>query len=255
MLASANNSTTRFSDRVKNYTRYRPSYPQEALNYIVSGLQLKSDSVIADVGSGTGLLTQSLLPFGSAVIAVEPNDAMRAESDSRLSVNKNYHSIAGQAESTTLENQSVDLITAAQAFHWFDVEATAKEFIRILKPQGHVVLVWNRRLNTATGFQQAYENMLVSSVPEYSKVTHANASDDVVEKFLGPDVVKWQCPHHQHFDLPGVRGRLESSSYCPSPEHEGYPELMAQLTNLFDEFACNNAVTFTYTTEVYKARW
>ncbi len=248
-------STVRFSNRVSDYTKFRPDYPATAIDYLFENITLHAQSRIADVGSGTGILTSSLLKKGCSVVAVEPNGPMRAESDLRLGESVNYQSVAGSAEATTLENESVDLITAAQAFHWFDVDLTKAEFARILKPGGRIVLIWNRRVSSQEGFQMEYESLLNSLVPEYSKVSHSRSNDTVIEKFLGAGMQKVEFPNHQAFNFDGLKGRLQSSSYCPTSEQAGYAELMLAMSNLFDKFAEGGQVRFEYATQVYIGRY
>ena len=135
--------TQRFTSRVDNYRKYRPGYPPEIIPYLVENAWLTPQSVIADIGAGTGLLTQLFLEHGNQVYAVEPNQAMRAAADELLVGYAHYHSVDASAENTSLPDYSVDMITAAQAFHWFDHEKTKLEFQRVLKPGGMVVLIWN----------------------------------------------------------------------------------------------------------------
>lgn len=122
MEANKKDPTRRFSDRVKDYSRYRPGYPAEVFESLTADLNLDSHSIIADIGAGTGLLTEKLLSTTAHVVAVEPNQEMRAACDQRLTVQPKYSSTAGTAEDTGLAGHSVDLITAAQAFHWFSLK-------------------------------------------------------------------------------------------------------------------------------------
>jgi len=255
MAAVVTNATTRFSDRVADYSRYRPSYPQSAIHHMMKICGVTAHSKVADIGSGTGLLTALLLPQVGAITAVEPNESMRVESDRLLSHEKKYSSVAGTAEATTLARHSVELITAAQAFHWFDKDRTQREFKRILIPGGHIVLIWNRRLTHDNEFAQSYEQLLSSQVPEYSLVSHANADDATISAFLGESMQKWECSNYQHFDLSGLQGRLQSSSYCPAPGTSHHSELMAKLDELFYRFACDNQIKFSYVTQLYIAKW
>jgi len=246
-------STTRFSNRVDDYTKYRPKYPQASIDYMLDGVSVSDDSVIADVGSGTGILTEALLPTGAKVIAVEPNDSMRSASDQRLGQFSNYESVGGKAENTGLARHSVDLITAAQAFHWFELEPTRNEFSNIIKPGGHIALIWNRRVSQQSEFLLNYEKLLSSKIVEYSKVNHTNASDEVIKNFLGNQMQIQEFENHQMFDLEGLCGRLMSSSYCPAVGEPGHQALMDDLEALFDAHAENGRVQFDYVTQVYKA--
>jgi len=262
------NTKTRFSDRVGDYSQYRPGYPPEAIDWIIEQASLEENFCVVDVGSGTGIFTGQLLgkinlpgtipgPISgkipgnnSSVIAIEPNDAMREESDRLLGHFANYQSVAGSAEHTLIDDSSVDLITAAQAFHWFTPTETRAEFQRILKPDGHIALMWNRR-DCCTEFQAEYEDMLVSRIPEYTKVTHANSTDQVIESFLGSDIRKTTMKNSQAFNLEGLKGRLLSSSYCPALGQAGHTEIMRAVEELYDRHASNDSVSFDYQTQIY----
>lgn len=141
-----------FSQRVDNYIKYRPRYPQAILDLLVAECQLNSGHVIADVGSGTGILAELFLQNGNSVIGVEPDPDMRAGAQYYLQDFPRFTSIAARAEATMLPDGAVDFVSVGQAFHWFDVEQARKEFVRILVPSGWVVLVWNVRRASGTPF-------------------------------------------------------------------------------------------------------
>src|SRR5690349_12791287 len=136
-------ATLRFSSRVDNYVLFRPGYPFEVLELLKQECGLTSDSVIADIAFGTGIFTRMLLENGNRVYGVEPNADMRRAGERFLKNYSNFTSIAGTAEATSLPDHRVNIITAAQAAHWFDPEKARREFIRILKPKGWLVLIWN----------------------------------------------------------------------------------------------------------------
>src|ERR1035437_8207813 len=176
------NSTTRFSDRVFNYTKYRPSYPNEAIDYLCAEYRISLESVVADIGSGTGIFTEQILPFIGMIFAVEPNQEMRTAAETKLGSNNRFHSCAGTSEKSGLPNQSVDFIVAAQAFHWFDLPKTHIEFRRILRPNGFVFLIWNKRQMNSE-FLLSYDELL-HSIPGYSEVTHHNITPEILSGFL-----------------------------------------------------------------------
>jgi len=252
MTESDTYATTRFSDRVQNYTRYRPSYPRSAIQWIVDQYSLDSDSRVIDVGSGTGIFTQALMAMGLRVIAVEPNLEMRLESDRRHKNNPLYSSQDGTAESTQLETNCVDVVTAAQAGHWFDIEKSKREFQRILRPKGVLAMVWNRREHTSD-FQSAYEAVL-SSLPEYAKVHHRNLDDAKITGFFADNMQRKAFANSQEFDLAGFRGRVFSSSYTPNSEDHEYETFSRRINELFSEHASDGRLSFAYTTEVYSGR-
>src|SRR6185503_1231931 len=153
-------STERFSTRVESYIKYRPSYPTEVLELMRVRCGLAATSMVADIGSGTGILTELLLETGATVFAVEPNKEMRAAAERLLSDYGRFRSVDGTAEATTLPDASVDLITASQAFHWFDIQKARRELARVLRPRGWVVLIWNERPVDASAFLDEYDALL-----------------------------------------------------------------------------------------------
>src|SRR6266480_1804978 len=157
----------RFSNRAEHYVKCRPGYPVEILDLLRTHCGLTQDSVIADIGSGTGKLSEPFLQNNNQVFAVEPNRAMRTAAEQLLSHYKKLVSIDGSAESTTVPNHSIDLITAGQAFHWFDRPKAKLEFARILKRDGWVVIIWNERRLDATPFLKAYEQLLLNFGTDY----------------------------------------------------------------------------------------
>src|SRR5579864_7721053 len=163
-------ATQRFSSRVDNYVRFRPGYPPEVLTLLKKECGLTADSVIADIASGTGIFTRMLAEIGVRVFGVEPNDEMRQAGEQFLKNYPRFTSVAGAAEATTLAEHSVDLVTAAQAAHWFDREKARREFMRILKPSGWTVLLWNERRTDSTPFLREYERLLLRYGTDYHEV-------------------------------------------------------------------------------------
>ncbi len=251
MAQRAKDTTSRFSDKVGDYTKYRPSYPTVLVDFICQRFSITPLSLVADIGSGTGIFTKLLLQNGLRVIAVEPNQAMRDESDRQLAQFENYQSLNGTAEQSQLGSASVDLITVAQAFHWFDLSLTMDEFARILKPEGGIALVWNRRDSTQSEFLREYERMLQAMIPEYNKVKHTNLADQEILQFLGEGSKIYNYETKQRFDFKGLRGRLLSSSYCPKPHQDSFEPLMDRLQTLFDHYAVGDQVLVPYKTQLY----
>jgi SAM-dependent methyltransferase len=245
-------ATTRFSSRVADYVRYRPSYPDAILHLLLQECGLSVDSVVADVGSGTGILSELLLRSGCEVIGVEPNAEMRAAGDRLLAGKPRFRSIAGTAEATGLPDSSVDLITAAQAFHWFRPEPTRSEFLRILRPPYRVALIWNERRLHGTAFLAGYEKLLQTYALDYQRVDHRRLDHSDISSFYGHS--RWKLSsfsNRQDFDFEGVRGRLLSSSYAPHAGMPGYEAMLAELRRLFEAHHENGTIAFLYDTQVY----
>jgi SAM-dependent methyltransferase len=227
--------TTRFSDRVADYVRTRPSYPAALLDAIAARLALKPGAVVVDLGSGTGISTKLLLDRGFVVHAVEPNEPMRAAAVAPLGGRPGFHPVAATAEATTLAESSLDAAFAFQAFHWFDPEKTRTELRRVLRPGAGVALVWNDRL-VDTPFLRAYEELLLAASPDYATVVHRNAYP-VVNAFFAPHAPsEITVKNEQIFDREGLLGRAFSSSYVPKsgPAHDHF---RTELERLFDRHA------------------
>jgi SAM-dependent methyltransferase len=244
-------STSRFSNRVADYAKYRPGYPPELFELLRRECGLFRHTYIADVGSGTGILARYFAEAGNIVLGIEPNAEMRAFAERDLKKFKTFTSIDGTAEATTLPDTSVDMITAAQAAHWFDFAKSRAEFVRILKPGGWVVLVWNERELDTTPFLRDYEKLLLDFGTDYEKVRHERTTDRVTE-FFGPAKFRSAVfPNRQLFDFEGLRGRLLSSSYTPPSGDARHEPMLAELRRIFDAHSVDGRVSFDYQTRVY----
>ncbi|HEY5885091.1 MAG TPA: class I SAM-dependent methyltransferase [Pyrinomonadaceae bacterium] len=244
-------AVTRFSSRADNYAKYRPGYPAGVVDVLKSECDFTSDSVVADVGSGTGILTELLLKNGSRVLGIEPNLAMRAYAEKMLKAYERFVSVDGSAEATNLPENSVDIVVAAQAFHWFQIEKTKPEFRRILKPNGWVVLIWNERRLDSTPFLRAYEDLLLTYGTDYHEVRHENVAGKLAE-FFAPDGFKLvNLDNLQHFDFTAFQGRVASASYTPEPGHPNFQALATGLQRIFKEHQRDGMVTFEYDTRIY----
>lgn len=245
----------RFSNRVTNYVRYRPGYPDAVIDLLREVTGLPSSAVVADVGSGTGISAELFLRHGYEVHAVEPNREMREAAEHWLGGRPGFHSVEGAAQATTLRDASVDLVAAAQAFHWFAGEATRQEFSRILKPGGWVALIWNERKLDSTPFLSGYEELLIQHATDYGQVRHENTGPEVLRSFfLNGEYETFAVPNEQHFDYEGLKGRLLSSSYAPAEGQPGHEAMIAELVRLFDEHQEDGRVTFAYDTRVHVGR-
>ena len=250
----ASNATSRFSDRVENYVRYRPGYPVEVLRCLADECRLAPHHVVTDVASGTGIWTRMLLENGNRVFAVEPNAEMREAGERLLAAFPKFTSIAGTAEDTTLPDASVDFVTAAQAAHWFDRPRARREFARILKPDGWLVLLWNERLTASTPFLRDYEQLLLSYGTDYEDVRHERTTDAVNEFFDPAPYQESTFDMRQEFDYAGLEGRLLSSSYAPGPDHPKHAPMLDELKRIFRKYEVAGRVAVDYKTRVYFGR-
>jgi len=250
----APNATSRFSDRVENYVRYRPGYPAQVIQELQDQCGLAPSHVVADIASGTGIWTRMLLENGNPVFGVEPNTEMREAGERLLAAFPNFTSIAGTAEATTLADRSVDFVTAAQAAHWFDRVRARREFVRILKPGGWLVLLWNERLTESTKFLRDYEQLLLTYGTDYEDVRHERTTDAMKEFFDPAPFQERAFEMRQEFDCAGVEGRLLSSSYAPGPDDPQHAPMLRELRRIFDASAVGGRVAFEYKTRLYFGR-
>jgi SAM-dependent methyltransferase len=247
--------TERFSGRVQAYVRYRPGYPAEVVSLLERECGLKRASVVADIGSGTGILSEIFLRHGNRVFGVEPNREMREASERLLAGYPAFVSVEGRAEATTLADRSVDLVAAGQAFHWFDRPVARREFVRILRPEGWVVLIWNVRRKESTAFLRAYERVLLTYSIDYEIVDHDRITDAVIAAFFRPDCCSLRTyENRQVFDYRGLEGRLLSSSYVPGPGHPNHAPMLAELAKIFAAHQEGGTVSLDYDTKVYFGR-
>jgi SAM-dependent methyltransferase len=244
--------TKRFSSRVEAYVKYRPGYPPEVIPLLERECGLTPASVVADVGSGTGILSEVFLKHGNRVLGVEPNREMREAAERLLAGHPGFVSVDGRAEATTLADGSVGFVTAGQAFHWFDRPVTRREFVRILRPGGWVVLIWNVRRKDSTPFLRAYEHLLLTYSIDYETVDHDKVTDAVIAAFFHPDSFSLRTfEYRQVFDYQGLEGRLLSSSYVPEPGHPNHTPMLSELQSIFADHQEAGTVALDYDTKVY----
>ena len=246
------NGIERFTDKAKNYEKYRPSYPKESLDIIQDEchLTLNNDIVIADIGSGTGKFTELLLEKGCTVYAIEPNDNMREIADSKFISNLNYKSINNTAENLRLDDNSVDLITVAQALHYFDLDKIKRQFKRILKSNRKVVLLWNFR-DRESDFMKEYEKIVYTFHSKDLQPTFAQdkMNDDIYKKlFLEYKV--FSIPYCQQLNFEDLWGRVLSSNHAPKVDDPNYDELYKNMKKLFDKYQQKNKIIFSYRTQI-----
>jgi SAM-dependent methyltransferase len=250
---SEEDPTRRFSERAGNYARYRPGYPAAVLDCLRRECGLTPETVVADVGSGTGILTRLFLGHGNRVYAVEPNEAMRHEAERTLGGSTGFVSIDSRAEATTLPDNSVDMIAAGQAFHWFDAPACRVEFSRILRPAGYIALVWNARAYQGDPFMAAYERVLGEFGLGYNAVTHRAHAGDLDALFLNGRAFR-SFSHARPLDFEALWGGFLSASYAPLPDDPRYEAMHKALRAAFEAHQESGLVRFVYDTHLYFGR-
>ena len=245
-------STARFSDRVDNYVRYRPDYPLALLEWLQHAQGVDASWLVADIGAGTGISSKMFLDAGYRVTAVEPNAPMRAAAEQWLHTYDGFHAVDGTANATGLADASVDLVTVAQAFHWFDEEATRREFARILRPRGLAAIWWNSRRLTGTRFLEGHEALLKTYGTDYTSVAERYADDAHMRIWFGAGYRGGASfEHGQRLDFEALRGRLMSSSYAPQAGHPKHEPMLQALRELFDACAEHGTVSFDYDTRIF----
>ncbi|HET6553410.1 MAG TPA: class I SAM-dependent methyltransferase [Dyella sp.] len=245
-------STERFSDRVADYVRYRPDYPVAMLEWLQQTHGVNPHWRVADIGAGTGISSKLFLDGGYRVTAVEPNEPMRKAAEQWLGDNERFQTVDGHATATGLDDASVDLVIAAQAFHWFDQAAARREFQRILKPSGLAAIAWNSRRLVGTPFLEGYEALLKEYGTDYTSVAERYGDEPQLRAWFGGGYLGMgRFDHGQQLDFDALRGRLMSSSYAPrigDPRHE---PMMHALRELFDRCAADDRISFDYDTVIY----
>lgn len=242
----------RFDDRVGDYERYRPDYPEAIVPYLRGVAGLRPRAHVVDVGCGTGKLAQVFLAHGDTVVGVEPNADMRRVARRVLADAARFQVLGGRAEALPLESARFDAVVAGQAFHWFDPDRARTEFARVLVPGGPVVLIWNNRKDANSGFLYEYEALLQQHCPEYSRVGNKHYDEDDLASFYGKPPTYQRFDHAQYLDRAGLHGRLRSSSYVPGAG----PELDAVLhaaDALFERYAQDGRIEIAYDTELFHA--
>lgn len=247
-------SVERFSNRVANYVKYRPDYPREVVAFLENTCGLTPESIIADVGCGTGISSRLFLDKGNRVIGVEPNVAMRAAAVEYLAGFPKFTTACGTSEATGLRDASVDFVIAAQAFHWFNPVETRPEFYRILKPGGYIVLIWNERQLDTTAFLIEYEAFLVKYANDYGTVRHENIHSEQLSDFFQKEYGSVTFENIQVFDFDGLRGRMLSASYMPNESDPRFGDMINELRSIFAKHAENDRIKVFYDTNVYYSR-
>lgn len=264
-FSTASNSTTNslsyFSDRGKDYEKYRPIHPASAIDAILSGLGSPTQLVAADIGAGTGIGARLLADRDIRVMAIEPNADMRMAA----TPHKKVEFLAGTAEQIPLETASVDLVTSFQAFHWFEFTKSLQEFHRILKPGGQLALIWSI-WDQSDIASKAYSRLIFEASREQERQSQPRMTATTLVKSLRYQLF-WQglwLPYftnfrrtefrfHQQLDLVGLIGLARSQGFTPA-RGAALEKLVAELST-FHQYFCNaqGQVRLAYCTRLYLA--
>lgn len=255
MKSQTGDTVERFSNRVENYVKYRPHYPPAVLELFRAEMGLTPDSIVADIGAGTGISSELFLKNGNTVYGVEPNAKMREAAERYLQEFQKFHSVDGTAEATGLADDLVDVVVAGQAFHWFDPVGAKREFRRILKDGGYVALMWNERQLDTTPFLREYEAFLIKYSKDYEVVRHDTFDASRLSDIFGNGIRRKAFPNSQEFDFDGIKGRLLSASYVPAEDDARFQAMVSELRSLFAKHAQNDRITVFYDTNVYYTQY
>jgi ubiquinone/menaquinone biosynthesis C-methylase UbiE len=244
---------SQYSRTVEYYRRYRPRYPQTLIEWLKAECALSPAQVIADIGSGTGQMTELLLKHGNPVYAIEPNVDMRRVAEQELHAYPRLTSLGATAEATTLPDHSVHLITVGNAFHWFNHQRTREEFLRILVPHGWVVLAWNLERNNGSPFAIAFEQFwqkYIDPTARFQRFSERKRPDYLTQFFGAENIKETSLDNYQVCDFDALKGVTLSTLKAPQPEESRYPVMLAELEALFNQYQENGAVTLEYDTAI-----
>ena len=245
-------STDKFTDKAEVYAKYRPSYPLEYIEYLVSDAGLNEDCIIADIGSGTGILSRQLLERGFTVIGVEPNDDMRTVAEQTLKTYSRFISIKGTAENTTINDNSLDIVTVAQAFHWFDLKQFRLECQRFLKQDGRVALVWNSR-DASSDINKESADVCQKYCPNFIGFSGGMEETPIAFQQFFKDG-KYDIKYFRNdlqFNQIGFLGRYLSASYSPKKTDKEYNPFITALSDLFEKYSNNGEIVIPNITRSY----
>lgn len=247
-------SKERFSNKVANYVKYRPSYPPEYIGYLLDGVGL-SGAAVADVGAGTGILTGLLAPGVGKIYAVEPNFNMRSACVEHCGKFGNFTAVDGSAEQTGLADGSVDFVTVAQAFHWFDRPRARLEFRRILRENGRVALVWNSR-TAEDEFIRANDELCRRVCPDFNGFSGGNGTaPGLYADFFRDGACEYRTfGNDRLLTLEEYIGGSLSASYAPSENDGNYGEFIDGLKGLFGKYGSGGRLRMPTVTHNYIGR-
>lgn len=243
----------KFDGKGEIYAQFRPNYPRKFINYLCESVGFNCDSIVADIGSGTGILTRQLLEGVKTVYAVEPNEDMRKIAEKELEKSHGFVSVNATAENTSLSRASVDYVTVAQAFHWFDKLSFKTECKRILRPGGKVILVWNSR-DENSHIVKENEQINRKHCPDFNGFSggmQVAVSDNEFLEFFSDKYIKKVFSNPLKFTEEGFIGRNLSASYALKADHSNYQAYVSELKKSFEKYSENGVLTMPNLTQVY----
>ena len=270
-MAANSDNRERFSGKAGLYSAGRPSYAEGFLQELRSLYGFGGDTVVADIGSGTGKLTKQLLQLGCRVFGVEPNEDMRRAAEADLAGYPGFGSIKGDASHTTLPDRSVDAVTVAQAFHWFPVDEFRQECLRICRPGGRIFLIWNQR-DMSSPLVQDLHRLYTRYGKDFTGFNQGLTEDDErIRRFFRADEPsgdrnpcydrkeypnpltydREEYPNPLTYDREGFRIRCLSSSHSPKSGEGNYEAYMREVDRIFDEYAEDGRLHMPNRTTVY----
>ena len=247
------NSIRRFTVRADDYAKYRPGYPQGIIGILEGEVGFNKNQTVADIGSGTGLLTRLFLENGNRVFGIEPNSRMRHHAQKNLSSFRRFVSVEGTAEHTNLRARSIDLVVIGQALHWFDPDMTAAELFRISRPEGSLCIAYNER-RRGSKVMYAFQDIIDRNEGMRKKLPNVGVrfsrrffEDRKLSRFI--------LPNEQTLNFEGLMGRLLSGSHMPTRDEPGrFWKLERDARRLFDGFQENGQIRLLYDTRLFAGR-
>ena len=245
-------NTENFTGKADIYSKYRPSYPSELIDYLLGSNSINENSVIVEIGSGTGILTRQFLEKGLSVLAIEPNQDMRLHAEQSLKQFDQFISLNATAEHTTLEDKCADLIIAAQAFHWFDKEKFKKECKRILKEDAKVSLIWNSR-DSSSSLVSENEQICRKYCPKFYGFSGGIGEDqEVFTDFYRNGKFKFVTFQNDLIlNYEEFLGRNLSASYSPLKTDKEYTDFVSAITELFEKYSNQGRIVLPTITRSY----
>jgi SAM-dependent methyltransferase len=247
-------NTQRFTGRVDAYRRYRSRYPVQIIPLLIERCGLAPASIVADIGAGTGMLSERFLENGNRVFAVEPNAEMRAACEELASQYPGLTCISGTAEETGLPDHAVDFIVIGRAFHWFDRSRCRPEFLRILCPQGWVMIAGLGQRRGSEPLELDYEAILHQYGIDYAAHRNRYAVGAAARQFLSGDVQKAEFPSVEELTYEALQGRMLSLSVTPRPDDPRFAPFEAALQAYFEKYQRNGTIHLPVNCKVYVGR-